>query len=90
MSNDVCVNTQNNPSHCGACDNACASGNFCQVGACIPVPEGMVSIPAGTFTMGVDLKPKKAGVVTVNAFFMDITEVTTSAYAPSRNAAACR
>ena len=50
----------------------------------------MVSIPAGTFTMGVDLKPKKAGVVTVNAFFMDITEVTTSAYAPSRNATAFR
>ena len=54
------------------------------------VGDEVVSIPAGTFTMGVDLKPKKAGVVTVNAFFMDITEVTTSAYAPSRNAAACR
>ena len=50
----------------------------------------MVSTPVGTFTMGVDLNTTKAGVIAVNAFFMDITEVTTSAYAPSRNAAACR
>ena len=67
--------------HCGACGNACVSGKFCQVGACIPVPEGMVSIPAGTFTMGDADNKAKAGMVTVSAFFMDVTEVTTKAYA---------
>ena len=81
LSNNVCVNTQNDPSHCGACGNMCVSGKFCQVGACIPVPEGMVNIPAGTFTMGDDQNTEKAGMVTVSAFFMDVTEVTTEAYA---------
>ena len=81
MSNDLCVNTQNDPSHCGVCGNVCGLGKFCQVGACIPPPAGMVNIPAGTFTMGDDQNTEKAGMVTVSAFFMDVTEVTTEAYA---------
>jgi len=40
-----------------------------------------VHIPAGTFTMGDDRYTEKAGQVTVAAFCMDTTEVTTAAYA---------
>ena len=43
--------------------------------------QGMVGIPAGTFTMGDDVDTSKAGQVTVEAFCMDRTEVTTAAYA---------
>ena len=43
---------------------------------------GMVGIPAGTFTMGdADNTAVKTGTVTVAAFCMDRTEVTTAAYA---------
>lgn len=31
---DTCVNVQQNPSHCGACDVACASDSVCIAGAC--------------------------------------------------------
>jgi hypothetical protein len=30
-----CVNTQTNAAHCGACQNACATGQFCSGGACV-------------------------------------------------------
>ncbi|MFH1291665.1 MAG: MXAN_6577-like cysteine-rich protein [bacterium] len=30
-----CVDTNNNPSHCGVCYNACAVGQFCQTGKCV-------------------------------------------------------
>ena len=77
----ACIDTTNDANHCGGCGMACAAGKFCQVGACISVTEGMVSIPAGTFTMGDADNTEKAGMVTVSAFFMDVTEVTTEAYA---------
>ena len=42
---------------------------------------GMAYIAAGSFTMGDDSYKEKAGQVTVAAFCMDTTEVTTAAYA---------
>ncbi|MBM4375324.1 MAG: hypothetical protein FJ095_09580, partial [Deltaproteobacteria bacterium] len=33
-SNDVCVDTKNDPSNCGACNTQCAAGKVCQAGAC--------------------------------------------------------
>ncbi len=42
--------------------------------------SGMVGIPAGTFTMGDDMNTEKAGTVHVDAFCMDRSEVTVSAY----------
>jgi hypothetical protein len=30
----VCINSQNDPSHCGACDNACGADEVCYQGAC--------------------------------------------------------
>ena len=45
------------------------------------VGDEVVSIPAGTFTMGDADNTEKAGMVTVSAFFMAVTEVTTKAYA---------
>jgi len=51
-------------------------------------PE-MVSIPAGTFTMGDDQNTEKTGQVTVDAFCMNRTEVTTAAYAACVKAAKC-
>lgn len=44
-------------------------------------PGEMVSIPAGTFTMGDADYTEKAGTVFVGAFSIERTEVTTSAYA---------
>jgi len=41
----------------------------------------VVSIPAGTFTMGDPKNTGKAGMVTVGAFVFDRTEVTAAAYA---------
>ncbi len=37
----VCVDTQNDRRHCGACGNACAAGSVCTAGACV------VSCPTG-------------------------------------------
>ena len=71
-------------------DADCASvpHTTCDVGAnlCRTCEPGfsdcdIVSIPAGTFTMGDADNTEKAGMVTVSAFFMDVTEVTTEAYA---------
>ena len=51
--------------------------------------SGMVSIPAGTFTMGDADNTSKDGQVTVAAFCMDTTEVTTSAYATCVKSSKC-
>ncbi|TNE47149.1 MAG: hypothetical protein EP343_20805 [Deltaproteobacteria bacterium] len=32
---NVCVNPQTDPKHCGGCDKACASGQFCSQGSCL-------------------------------------------------------
>ena len=50
--------------------------------------SGMVEIHAGTFTMG-DAFNAKANATTVDAFCMDTTEVTTSAYAACVNSGKC-
>jgi len=50
---------------------------------------GMALIPAGTFTMGDDETTAKAGQVTVDAFCMNRTEVTTAAYAACVKAGKC-
>lgn len=34
LCNSECVNTQTNPSHCGACNNACPSGQLCANATC--------------------------------------------------------
>jgi formylglycine-generating enzyme required for sulfatase activity len=45
----------------------------------ITPPNGMVEIPDGSFMMGSDIQPP-IHKVTLNAFFMDITEVTRGSY----------
>ena len=49
----------------------------------------MVGIPAGTFTMGDAKNTSKAGQVTVDAFCMGRTEVTTAAYATCVKSGKC-
>ncbi len=51
--------------------------------------SGMVGIPAGTFTMGDDVHTSKAGQVTVAAYCIDRTEVTTAAYGKCVKAGKC-
>ena len=36
----VCVETTSNPAHCGACDNGCASGEYCAAGTCTATSGG--------------------------------------------------
>jgi formylglycine-generating enzyme required for sulfatase activity len=55
-------------------------------------PPGMVLVRAGRFQMGTDnrgLDERPAHPVTVNAFFLDLTEVTNSAYAACVNDGGC-
>ncbi|HZG69481.1 MAG TPA: hypothetical protein VEZ12_22295 [Herpetosiphonaceae bacterium] len=37
---DVCTDIRSDPSHCGACDTACAAGLYCVDGACSVCPKG--------------------------------------------------
>ncbi len=57
-------------------------------------PEGMLLVPAGTFTMGADTGGEEdehpAHKVTLPAFFLDRTEVTNEAYAACVARGACR
>jgi hypothetical protein len=34
MCGNSCVDTSNNPSHCGACGRACPAGQICSAGKC--------------------------------------------------------
>ena len=35
MCDDVCVNTQSSPSHCGGCNISCGTNSYCHKGTCI-------------------------------------------------------
>ncbi len=35
MGSPLCVDTQTDPNHCGACDNACGAGEICSDGTCV-------------------------------------------------------
>ncbi len=60
----------------------------------IHAPEGMLFVPGGRFTMGLDGKgdadEKPAHEVTVKDFFLDTTEVTCAAYDACVQAKVCR
>ena len=62
--------------------------------ASVPAPEGMLLVPAGSFTMGTDSggEPDEhpAHLVTLPAFWLDRTEVTNQAYRRCVKAGACR
>lgn len=62
--------------------------------AAIEAPPGMALVPGGTFTMGTDKggqgDEKPAHSVTVDAFFLDVTEITHHAYGECVAAGACR
>ena len=61
--------------------------------ACDPalVPEGMICVPAGDFTMGstFETDQEPARTVTLSAFWMDTREVTVSAYQACVDAGMC-
>lgn len=38
----ACVDAKNDPKHCGACNNACATGQYCNEGVCAAV-NGCIS-----------------------------------------------
>ncbi len=63
------------------------------VDASAPAPEGMLFVPAGSFTMGGDSggedDERPAHQVTLGAFWLDRTEVTNEAYAACVAAKAC-
>ena len=45
---EACVNTATDPAHCGSCDQACATGQACEAGACMPVCQiGGQQVSAG-------------------------------------------
>jgi serine/threonine-protein kinase len=55
-----------------------------------PCPTGMVSIPRGTFQMGSNIGDEQpVHAVTVDAFCMDVTEVTVDAYASCVRGGGC-
>jgi formylglycine-generating enzyme required for sulfatase activity len=55
------------------------------------IPPGMVYVPGGAFEMGSDATPSEEPIrsVTVDAFYIDQTEVTVAAYAACIAAGAC-
>lgn len=46
-----CVDLSRTWAHCGACGRSCGDGEMCQSNECTTV-TGLVTVPAGTFTMG--------------------------------------
>ncbi len=55
-STNVCVDLQSSLSHCGACDNACSTGQSCSDGVCV-CPAGSKACPprGGAPDAGVDV-----------------------------------
>jgi formylglycine-generating enzyme required for sulfatase activity len=78
------TDTRRSVVHCGTCGVACASGQRCQERSCMAVtcPTDAPRIPAGTFPMGSTENAAEMPVhsVTLSAFCMGATEVTTAAY----------
>ena len=86
---------------CGGSFGECPSdGQFCDEGICVDVvPDDMVKIPAGTFTMGCatgtgtsiacDSDEKPAHEVSISQFFIDRTEVTRGAFKKCVEAGEC-
>ncbi len=78
-------------------DSACGDGGSCDgKGSCAPAPAGMVLIPAGGFEMGCvpgdsacgqDEKPRHP--VMLDAFYMDVYEVTVAKYKACVDAGLC-
>lgn len=88
--------------HVGACEagaaKVCAGVEVCVVGGCKapPAPDGMVLIPAGSFNMGCvagDTAPYKGEKpqhpVMLDAFYLDIYEVTVAKYKICVDAGKC-
>ncbi len=90
----TCRNVQVDPSHCGGCDRACASGQTCVAGVCTtppPCPVGMRLISMGTFHMGSTTMADEQPVhsVSLSAFCLDETEVTVAAFGACVTAGMC-
>ncbi len=91
--NDACV--------AGACKagtpKTCSvNGEICDGGVCKAIPSGMVEIPAGTFAMGCvagDLfcgdNEKPNHTVSLDAFLMDVVEVSVAKYKACVDAGGC-
>jgi hypothetical protein len=69
-----CVDLDRDPRHCGACDNACAGGQACVLGACALAPDDTLGDAGIGFALGDDasiatesdagdLPPADAGIV---------------------------
>ncbi len=88
----------------GACKagaaKVCSGTEVCAVGVCKTVPDGMVLIPQGSFKMGCvpcdgvycgycDSNEKPQHTVTLDAFYMDVHEVTVAKYKACVDAGKC-
>ncbi len=78
----------------GDSDRALADSAPPAVDGPVDTPEGMQLVPAGPFTMGADAGGEEdehpAHTVTLEAFWLDTTEVTNAAYARCVAETACR
>lgn len=90
----VCVATAQCDQGTGACvttptqdGNPCDSGQ-CVSGSCVPVPNGMALVPAGTSKMG-DASNGPIHLVEAPSYFVDLHEVTASDFAQCVSAQAC-
>lgn len=55
-----CIDATSDPKHCGACDNACAAGKVCDVGACADSCSGAKTDCSGA-CVDLDKDPKHCG-----------------------------
>ncbi len=87
-----CRDIQVDPRNCGSCGRACAAGQSCNQGMCVPstgtqCPAGMVLVPGGTFVMGAPASEfatmpneRPQHTVTLNAYCLGRREVTLAEY----------
>ncbi|WP_437893728.1 FG-GAP-like repeat-containing protein [Sorangium sp. So ce124] len=65
LTSDGCeVNLQSDPSHCNACDSACAAGQICSNGGCQDPPSGQV--PGTPISVSAPHNPLAPAVADVN------------------------